>query len=203
MKYPSKKVITKAISLYIESFRKPTHVVFCLDISGSMYGKGLDELKEAMNYILDKEQASKDNLQFSDNDKVTVITFDHEVRDVSKTSYGKDLDEMIDYIDSLDAGGGTNIYDPSIKALEILKNEDSNEYTKTVILMTDGQSNTGSFKSLKSYYNNNHLDIPVYSITFGSSSEKQLGAIAELTNAKVFDGKSGLLRAFSEVRSYN
>ncbi len=203
MKYPSKKVISKAISLYIESFRKPTHVVFCLDISGSMYGNGLAELKEAMNYILDKEQASRDNLQFSDSDKVTVITFNSKVKDVFKTRYGNQLNQVIDDVNSLEADGGTNIYDSSIKGLEILKNEDSNEYTRTVILMTDGQSNSGSFKSLRSYYSNNNLDIPIYSITFGSSSEKQLSEIAKLTNAKIFDGKSGLLKAFSEVRSYN
>ena len=32
-KYPSKQVMTKAINLYIEELRKPTHVVFCLDYS--------------------------------------------------------------------------------------------------------------------------------------------------------------------------
>ena len=51
-KFPSKKVITSAINLYIEKFRKPTHVVFCLDYSGSMRGDGENELKQAMNYIL-------------------------------------------------------------------------------------------------------------------------------------------------------
>ena len=203
MKYPSKKVISKAINLYIESFRKPTHVVFCLDVSGSMYGDGLSELQEAMNYILDKEKASEDNLQFSDTDKVTVITFNSSVSHVSKTKYANDLNDIINGINSLYANGGTNIYDPSIEALKILSKDNSDEYTKTVILMTDGWSNSGSFYNLRKYYKNNKLDIPIYSITFGSSDEEQLKEIAELTNAKVFDGKSGLLKAFSEVRSYN
>ncbi len=203
MKYPSKKVISKAINLYIESFRKPTHVVFCLDVSGSMYGDGLSELQEAMNYILDKEKASQDNLQFSDTDKVTIITFNSKVSHVSKTKYANDLNDIIKGINSLYANGGTNIYDPSIEALTILSKENSDEYTKTVILMTDGWSNSGYFYDLKKYYKNNKLDIPIYSITFGSSDEDQLKEIAELTNAKVFDGKKGLLKAFSEVRSYN
>ena len=38
---------------------------------------------------------------------------------------------------------------------------------------------------------------------FGSSNDKQLNDIANLTNAKVFDGKTNLIRAFKEVRSYN
>ncbi len=203
MKYPSKKVITKAINLYIEAFRKPTHVVFCLDVSGSMYGEGLSELQEAMNYILDKEQASKDNLQFSDNDKVTIITFNSSVKKIYDTRKGNETNLVIDDINALFARGGTNIYDPSIEALKILEKEDSNEFTKTVILMTDGESNSGSFYDLRKYYQNHKLDIPIYSITFGESSEYELNDIAYLTNAKVFDGKSGLLKAFTEVRSYN
>ena len=69
--------------------------------------------------------------------------------------------------------------------------------------MTDGHSNNGSFSSLSSYYTSEKLDIPIYSITFGNSSDYQLEQIAELTNAKIFDGKSGLVEAFKEVRSYS
>ena len=203
MKYPSKAVITKAINLYIEALRKPTHVVFCLDVSGSMYGNGLEELQEAMNYILDYDMASKDNLQFSDKDKITVITFNGNTKDVYDTKYGNETKEVIEDINNLDAGGSTNIYDPSMKALEILSRDNSDEYTKTVILMTDGMSNGGSYRDLERYYKDKKLDIPIYSITFGSSSEYELKDIADLTNGKVFDGKSGLLRAFTEVRSYN
>ena len=202
MKYPSKAVITKAIKLYIETLRKPTHVVFCLDISGSMYGNGLKELKEAMNYILDEEQAGKDNLQFSKGDKITIITFDHEIHQILNAS-GSDTKGLINDINRLEALGGTNIYDPAIEALNVLRKDNDSEYTKTIILMTDGMANSGSFSDLKSHYNKNKDKVPIYSITFGNSSELELKNIAELTNAKVFDGKNGLLRAFTEVRSYN
>ena len=69
--------------------------------------------------------------------------------------------------------------------------------------MTDGQSNSGSFDELKKYYKKSKSNIPIYSITFGLSSEYELNDIAQLTNAKIFDGKSGLKEAFMEVRSYN
>ena len=203
MKYPSKQVITKAINLYIETLRKPTHVVFCLDVSGSMYGNGIAELTDAMDYILDYETASKDNLQFSDKDKITIITFEGYTKNIYATKYGTDTKDLIRVIDKLEVGGTTNIYDPSIAALKILSKEDSNEYTTTVILMTDGMSNRGSYYDLEKYYKNNKLDIPIYSITFGSSDEEELERVAKLTNGKVFDGKNGLLKAFTEVRSYN
>lgn len=203
MKYPSKKVINKAFALYVDALRKPGHFVFCLDVSGSMYGVGIDELKEAMNYILDKVTASKDMIQFSDNDKITIITFNHDINKIFDTKYGSETDILWNYVDSLDADGGTNIYAPSVAALKLLKEENTDEYNRAVILMTDGYSNNGSYSDLKKYYKKNKLNIPIYSITFGSSSDAQLENIANLTNGKVFDGKSGLKEAFTEVRSYS
>ena len=202
MKYPSKKVITTAINLYIEELRKKTHVVFCLDTSGSMMGDGIIELKEAMSYILDYKTASLDNLQFSRYDKISVITFNNKVDKIFNTKFGSETEEIIAEIENLNPYGGTNIYDSSISSLEILKNE-SDEYTKTVILMTDGISNNGMFYDLKNYYNQNKLNIPIYAITFGEADESQLRQIASLTNAKIFNGKTGLKQAFKEVRSYN
>ena len=202
MKYPSKNVINKAFDLFIEALRKPTHVVFCLDVSGSMNGGGLSELKDAMTYILDTEEASKDRLQFSDKDKITIISFNEKFK-VYDTKLGNQTNEIILYINSLEANGATNIYDSSKEALRILKDDNENDYTKTVILMTDGYSNTGNYNTLKKYYNDNKLNIPIYSITFGESSESQLEGLADLSNGKVFNGKNGLKSAFSEVRSYN
>ncbi len=202
-KYPSKTVMNEAFDLYLEALRKPTHTVFVLDTSGSMNSNnGLIELKEAMNTILNKDTARQDNIQFSDKDKITIITFNSNVNLTSDTKTGAESDYFINFIEHLYANGNTNIYDPSIAALEILKNE-SDEYMRMEILMTDGHSNNGSFSSLSSYYTGEKLDIPIYSITFGNSSDYQLEQIAELTNAKIFDGKSGLVEAFKEVRSYS
>ena len=203
LKYPSKEVMDNAINLYIEELRKPTHIVFCLDVSGSMYGEGLEELKEAMNYVLDYDEAKKDKLQFSKHDKITIITFSNNVNRTTNTYTGLNTNELINFVNGLNANGGTNIYDPSIKALNILKSYDSSEYTRTIILMTDGKSNNGSYYNLREAYLSLRQDIPIYSITFGSADEKDLENVASLTNGKVFNGKLGLKKAFEEVRSYN
>lgn len=202
LKYPSKSVMNEAILLYIDELRKPSHIVFCLDYSGSMFGEGNEQLVSAMEFILDYEDASIERLQFSKRDKITVIPFDNKNRDVISTDNGRNTTNLISKIKSLKPGGTTNIYDCSIEGLRLLKFT-SDEYTKTVVLMTDGESNAGSYYNLSSYYYNNSLTIPIYSIMFGTSSETQLDSIAELTNAKVFDGRSSLIKAFKEVRSYN
>lgn len=201
-KFPSKKVITSALNLYIEKLRKPTHVVFCLDFSGSMSGDGEEELNAAMKYILDYEKASKDRLQFSEKDKITVIPFDSKVRHVWTIDNGLETEKLLEDIEEEYPVGGTALYAAINDGIKVL-NEESNDYTKTIIAMTDGMINVGSFQTLERVYRESQDKIPIYSITFGSASEEQLEEIAELSNAKVFDGKTDLLEAFKKVRGYN
>lgn len=203
IKFPSTTIIQEALAMYQTELRKPVHTVFGLDYSGSMAGSGYEELTAAMEYILDEEKAKKDLLQYSEKDKITVIPFSTNVIDVWNTTNGINTDFLINSILALSPRGSTNIYDTSIEALRILSNEDLNKYNVSVILMTDGQSNMGDFSSLEKYYHLINKQIPIYSITFGDAYEYELQNIARLTNAKVFDGKVDLLKAFKEVRGYN
>ena len=114
--------------LYQTEFRKPTHTVFCLDYSGSMDGDGNTQLVNAMDYILTIEKASKNMVQFSKKDKITVIAFDNEILSKFDTSDGSDTVSMIDKIKNLDVRGSTNLYKPLANALNILNKEDINKY---------------------------------------------------------------------------
>ena len=198
IKYPSTAVIKQALNLYQTELRKPVHVAFCLDYSGSMSGKGNTELVAAMEYIL-TEKAAADFIQFSSKDKIEIIPFASTVKTIKSAQNG-DTTELLTYIKSLEPNGTTALYPAAIKALE---NEDQNTYNTSIILMTDGQANVGSFEQLRNKYLATTNKIPIYSITFGSASERELQQIANLTNAKVFDGKKDLVKAFKEVRGYN
>ncbi len=200
-KYPAKSVMNEAIDIYIEALRKPASIAFCLDYSGSMYGDGEEQLEDAMSYILDYEKAGEEHLQFSDTDKIYVLPFSSRVYDVLTATNREESYKLINDITMLYPDGGTNIYGCAQEALRYVDG-DSDEYSKTVILMTDGQSNYGSFADLEITYNS-HSKIPIYSIMFGSADESELKDIANLTNAKVFDGRKNLMNAFKEVRSYN
>ena len=205
-KYPSKAVINEAIDLYIELFRKESATVFCLDFSGSMYGEGEKQLKEAMEYILNEESARKDRIQFSKKDIVMVIPFSDYVQGTVRTNNGKETDDLIQRINYSYASGGTNLYGCASQAMKELESV-SDKYTKTVVLMTDGSANIGSYNSFAYDYNRSieiqKNKVPVYGILFGNAVRYQLEDIASLTNAKVFDGRSNLTSAFKEVRSYN
>ena len=202
VKYPSTKIIRQALNLYQVELRKPTHVAFCLDYSGSMNGNGYKQLMEAMDYIL-TDKASEDFIQFSEKDKIDVIPFGSQVMGKWSTDKGTNTAELRKKIHQLSPSGMTALYPAAVEALDILKDEDADKYNLSIVLMTDGMGNVGTYSELYGDYLMYHKPIPIYSIMFGSASESQLQKMAELTNAKVFDGKTDLVKAFKEVRGYN
>ena len=202
VKYPAIDVIRKALNIYQNVFRKPIHIVFCLDYSGSMYGRGIEGLREAMDYIL-TSKAEKDNIQFSSGDVIDIILFSDRVLETNSTKNGTQTKALVDVINSRNPNGGTNIYDACISAIRLLEQENTNQRNASVVLMTDGRSNIGSIKDFIKHYYSMNKDIPVYSIMFGEADASQLQSIASVTNGKVFDGKNDLVRAFKEVRGYN
>jgi len=202
VKYPSSDVIRKALVIYQTQFRKPIHVVFCLDYSGSMYGSGIKELRDAMKYIL-TDQATKDYIQFSDQDEITILTFSSRVEEIVYTPNGEQTEELLELINTKEPYGSTAIYDAAEQGLELLKDEYDTDRNLSIILMTDGVSNVGSYSNLERYYKNLGKDIPIYAIMFGEAKSEELSKITRLTNGKVFDGKTDLVKAFKEVRGYN
>lgn len=202
VKYPSTEVIKLALNLYQTELRKPVHVAFCLDYSGSMTGTGYRELMNAMNYILSDEAAS-DFLQFSEKDKIDIIPFNGTVMKSYSTDNGAKTEQLLKNIKKILPNGTTALYPAVIEALMKLNQEDMEKYNVSIIAMTDGQANVGTFSELKTMYNRNGKSIPIYSIMFGSAVKRQLQDMATLSNGKVFDGKQDLKRAFKEVRGYN
>lgn len=203
LKYPSKSVMTFAFNLYIEEFRKPSYTIFCLDFSGSMAGEGDSELKAAMNYILNYTEASKDMIQFSKHDTIVIIPFASYVQQPDIATNGRATDTLLINLNKLSPNGGTNLYGAVNNALSMMNDVDGDKYTKTIILMTDGEGNIGSYYDVYDTFTRLNSNVPIYSITFGNAMESQLEELANLSNAKVFDGKTDLLTAFKEVRSYN
>ena len=200
VKYPSMPVITEALNRYQLLFRKPTAIVFCLDYSGSMLGDGNRQLTSAMNYILDNEKTSVDFLQFSEADSVTVLGFSNEIIGW-KNSTGDELSTLRSFVKDTRPQGTTDIYLAALKAFEILE-QYPDDYIKSVVLMTDGESNCMTFTEFENKSKGRTI-YPVYSITFGRANTKQLNQLAQKTGGKVFDGVNDLTNAFREVRGYN
>ncbi len=205
MKMPTADVIQKALNMYQTELRKPSLTVYCLDYSGSMAGNGVTSLRSAMSMLLDQTKAKNYMLQASTKDVTIVIPFDNNVLDIWKAE-GNDettLLELQSKIDSLDPQGGTDIYKPLIKAMDEIKKYNVSDYTTSIILMSDGKSNVNSYNQVVEEWNQENLDIPIFSITFGESDDRELQALADFSTARVFDGKDNLEKAFKQAKGYN
>ena len=203
MRMPSTDVLFQALNLYQTDFKKPSLSIYCLDYSGSMSGKGNEQLVVAMEQLLIQENAEKNFLQASKDEVNVLIFFDDQVlAEYTAVGSGAELEALYDRVESQDTGSGTDMYVAAEEALKVLSHYDLSQYTPAVILMTDGMSG-GSFDAFMEQYQELGEDVPVFSIMFGDADSEQLEELAEATNARVFDGREDLIDAFRKVKGYN
>jgi len=207
VKIPGPAVVREALDLYQTAFRKPSFTVFALDFSGSMGNSGgEDELKAAMRLLLDQESAAQYLLQASPDDVTVVILFNDGLLSewmLLGNDPARSL-QLASQIEQVQADGGTDIYSPVIRGLEIMQERGTDGYFPSVVLMTDGQSRDGKeFKDLDAYVAASGMtQVPVFAITFGKASQEQLDEITALSSGAVFDGRGDLAGAFRAVRGY-
>ena len=137
-----------------------------------------------------------------------VIPFDDRVIDRWRTD-GIDpaaLRGLLARVTAEGTGGGTNIYDPVIAGLDAMEGINLEDYSPTIILMTDGRANAGRLDDLETRLGQPPGTVPIYAILFGDASTAELTAITEATSGRIFDifdGQSDLIGAFREAKGYN
>lgn len=210
---PSQQTIQQALSVYQTMFRKPVFRVICLDYSSSMEGKGIKGLREGVRFLIDPATARADWNDFNSGDRIVVVAFSNTILS-EWTATGDNtnsLKQLITNIDTLSTRGGTDIYSPIIRALAIIDQEPNlQSYTPQIILMTDGQSNTGaSYMQMKQAWDSYQpkwkglkLSVPVFSIAFGDADMKQVTELSESTQGLAFDGHENLVEALHNVGGY-
>lgn len=107
-------------------------VVFVVDVSGSMEGLSIEQAQSALKLCL---------RHLREGDRVQIIAFS-----TSFTTFQKQLSpftqgtlEAADHwVNSLEANGGTEMLDPMMAAVNLLKQSAKNR-ARIVVLMTDGQ----------------------------------------------------------------
>lgn len=116
------------------------NVVLVMDKSGSMRGEKIDQARRAARYVIGKLK-SRDHFTLINYDS-NVETFRSELTSADKETR-RDAEE---YIDSMLAGGSTNIDEALSAALQIAEDADGPAY---VVFMTDGQPTVGERNLMK------------------------------------------------------
>jgi Ca-activated chloride channel family protein len=120
---------------------RPKKTVLCVfDRSGSMSGEKIDQAKEALKFVLD-------NLR--DGDLFNVIAYDSEVesfRPELERYNNKTRKQALGFVESLYAGGATNIHGALTTAMGMLKDSSRPNF---IIFLTDGQPTVGEVNESK------------------------------------------------------
>jgi Ca-activated chloride channel family protein len=207
VRFPKASVIDEALTLYQTAFRKPSITVFAVDFSGSMADNGGEiGVKNAMKLLLDPQLARRYLLQVAPDDITVVIPF-NDAPIAQWAVHGNNAAALLGLdtkINALQANGGTDIYTPVIRGLKLVAQQHGTDRLASIILMTDGMSNTGAtWPDLKRAIDSSRLRIPIYAILFGDASTDQLSQITKYTHAAIFDGRQDLVTAFRTAKGYN
>ena len=208
---PTSEVIAEALRLYQTELRKPSLTVWVLDVSGSMEGTPLEQLKDAMALLLDPEAAALSLLQPSSRDVTIVIPFsNHPKKAVTVTGNGAaELAKLLADVRQLNAGGGTDLYGAIISAFAALEpyHKDGTlfDYLPAIVAMTDGASDTDRRQRMLGEMRRNGFgqDVPIHAIAFGNADEDQLRALNQATIGRLFKAGDDLSAALSKAKGYN
>jgi Ca-activated chloride channel family protein len=193
-----KKIVYLSFFPDIEIERKhsPKDYMFVMDISGSMNGFKLEQTKEAVLKCI--KQLNRD-------DRFNIIVFDNTYEFFAQELVKFDADnhlKAIEYIQSLNARGGTELFTPLQKAIQSFGNE------KIIFLFTDGQ--VGNESQITGWVRQNIGKNTLFVFGIDSSvNKKGLQGIADAGRGKaefiVKDEliKEMVLRQFSRVSSAN
>jgi len=215
--FPSNlNVIDNLIFAYLDQIRPPAHTFFVLDTSGSMEGDRLNAVKKTFANLTGGDQTITGRFaRLRAREQITILPFDGSVREektftINDVSTGSpDLAAVRNYVDRLDAGGGTAIYDAlkeAYTAADAAKSAEPDRFY-SVVLMTDGENNNGSnadaFKRFFNSQSQSVKSIPTFAIIFGEANQKELNDIATLTGGQVFDSRNvSLPSVFKVIRGY-
>ncbi len=149
----------------------PMNFALVLDRSGSMDGEKMENMKEAVGYVVD---------HMSDRDTISVTIFDDQVETLVASQPAKNRDEIKAAISPVIARGGTQISDGLRAGLEELKKGYHTDRVNRVLLLTDGKTWDDEDACLKLADGAARQGIAVTSIGLGEEwNEKLLLQIAE------------------------
>jgi Ca-activated chloride channel family protein len=215
--FPAKlETIDSLITTYLDEIRQPASAIFVLDVSGSMSGDRLDQLKTAMKALTGTDPSLTGQFaRFRAHEKVTIITFSAEVEDVRDFTIddtapdGPDMRAIRDYIDGLTTFNSTAIYtglESAYEAVGKAKATDPNRLY-SIVLMTDGENNAGvdpdQFQKDFGRLDAAVRAVHTYPVLFGEANKDAMTQIATLTGGSVFDATSTSLQTiFKQIRGY-
>lgn len=200
--------VDQLIAAFFDRIRRPASTIYVIDVSGSMAGQRITDLKAALVALT----GAGDATSFHNREQVTLIPFSTRTMPAQKflipeSTPGPELQKIRTFAEGLKAGGGTAIYaslDTAYTAAKAQVAQDGNRFT-SIVLMTDGENANGiGFSDFKASLPQVQVKgVPIFPILFGTARENEMNQIAQLTGGKAFDARTQpLADVFKEIRGY-
>ena len=208
-------VIDAVLQAFDDQIRRPADSSFVLDISGSMRGERLAQMKTALLGLTGVDNTLSGRFaRLREREKISLLAFDDTVRPAQNFTLRAQQREAAEqairgYINGLQASGGTAVFSAAQiayqTALERRKADPGRFYS--VVLLTDGESNQGlSGSEFAAWYGalpEADKSLRIYAIQFGEARADQLEALASLSGGRVFNAtRTPLAQVFKEIRGY-
>jgi Ca-activated chloride channel homolog len=217
--FPAKMdTIDILLESYLNKQRRPAHVYFVLDTSGSMGNNGgIEQLKVALAGLAGADQSLTGRFaRLREREKISVLEFASTIKNRHDYRIGTDVKEKAGNFaeftrdaQAMEPNGGTAIFSSVQEAYDMAVKNQATEpgYIQSIVLMTDGISNEGiSGDAFVQRYQSRpaaEKNIRIFGILFGSDASKdQIQMLADLTGGSVFDGSKSISSVFKKIRGY-
>ena len=180
LRSPQPAVVDAMLKSWQEFAKKPSLVVLVVDSSGSMEGDKLPSVQSTL-------QAYVNGL--SPQDQVALIDFDSDIRPpilASGTPDGRTT--ALEFIGSLQADGGTRLYDSALVARNWLKENLRSNAINAVIILTDGEDSESQISleqlgaELQKTGFSSDERIAFFTIGYGNAGEFNADALLQIAN---------------------
>ncbi|MFD5749945.1 substrate-binding domain-containing protein [Streptomyces sp. NPDC127033] len=188
----------------------PNHVIFLLDFSTSMRGARAASLRAAFAGLSGADTSATGKfVRFYRGEEITVMRFGGRVLAERDVTVGgrRDLESVGSFVAADDFDASTAVWSALDhayrKASGIARDHPGQQVS--VVLMTDGESNSGiglgEFERRHSARADAVRSIPTFPLRFGEADPAELTRVARITGGRVVDaGTRSLSDAFKEIR---
>lgn len=160
--------------------RNGIDIVLSLDGSGSMNASGFDEASRATRFEVVQELAT-DFIQRRSQDNIGVVLYGDFAFVASPVTYEKDIvAEMIRYLNHGMAGQNTAIGEGIAMGVRAL--DTSKATSKVIILLTDGEHNSGRISPKDAVQLAKKMNIKIYTIGIGKAGEYDQALLQEIAD---------------------
>jgi Ca-activated chloride channel family protein len=179
-----------------QAARKDINLVMILDVSGSMDGNKIRNMRRAAVQFVE---------QMGDDDYITIVPFSSEpIVLMHHQQVGLAREEAIRTIESMEAGGDTALYDAIGMGANSIANMTSSHTSNALVVLTDGMDNN-SFQ----YTFDQQLietatanDTTVFTIAYGDDAERDiLSELASQANGNFYLGTEANIAAIYQEMS--